>query len=38
MVAAGALWLNLFVADFKSNMTPEERERFEKEIDEDMGW
>lgn len=36
ILSAGVLWLNLYVADFKSRMTPEEREQLEKEVDEDM--
>lgn len=36
--AAGIVWLNLYVRDFLAKMTPEERARFEAEVDEDMRW
>jgi hypothetical protein len=38
ILVAGIAWLNLRVADIKASMTPEERERLEREVDDDMHW
>jgi hypothetical protein len=38
ILAASALWLHLLRADLVAQMTPEEREQFEKEANDDMGW
>lgn len=33
---AGAVWINLKVADLKVKVTPREREEFERETDDEM--